>query len=65
MRNLFDLVGYGLNAKQGFYILTRVREHVLFTEPWDEGWGNADDELRTIWVRDFNVEYTAAEQVAA
>lgn len=65
MRNLFDMVGWGLEEKHGFYILCRVRDHVLCTEPWDEGWGEADDVLRMIWVREFSVEYTAQERVAA
>ena len=66
MRNILDLAGYdSIAAKQGFYILCRVREHILLTEPFDSGWGAANDAVRMIWARDFRVEHTHAEERVA
>jgi len=56
--NLHDLLIFdNTAASQGFYILCRVRQHVLFDEPFDDGWGEAHEALQNIWVREFRVEY--------
>jgi len=38
-----------LRAKYGLLILNRVRFHVTFDEPYDDGWGDAVENLTNLW----------------
>lgn len=65
MLNLIDHhVPKQIQTKYGFYILHRVQHHVLYDEPWDEGWGKATDALRALWAKFDVVDRERMQRVA-
>lgn len=51
--SMINLIGHSIpkpiSAKYGFYWLFRVKQHVLFDEPADDGWDAAMMALNKIW----------------